>query len=292
MKMSYHQTVLLSIVLALTASARAVGDIPIDHEEWRAIGWNDACAVAVMHLAYPKLGSAIAADPVMTRIGAISIPPGEEKSKTTWTLEADGRLSWDVRAAAKAEVDLKKVGFSKSGYLETIQDAPIGKQPLLAKTILSISTLAPRLKTGWPGPEWRWAGANYNPLGTCALLAFEDRAAPRRYRLLLARVYNPRARNDRAYAHASNARLLFDAADLEMAALEAKTAALLAPELAVTRYVHASLLALSGHASPAIEELAAAVRIDSKYGEKARTDIDFAELRARDDFQSALKKTR
>jgi tetratricopeptide (TPR) repeat protein len=281
-------TALLGL-LGLSAAAQNFEDVTVDHETWGVIGWNDACGVAFEHYYYPKLGVDIVNDPISARIGSAAIPPDSEKSAEKWVLEADGRLSWDERTAAKTAKELKSAGYGRAGFPEIIQDAPIGDQPLLAETILSTSTLSARLKSGWPGPEWRWAGGSYSPLGTCALLSFEKRASPRHYRLLLVRVYNSRARRDRSYAHATNARLLFNAGDLAVAAAEAETAAQLDPGLPIARYEHAAMLALTGNANEAVDELAAAVKLEPKYGAKAREDLDFADLKVRQDFQDLTK---
>lgn len=280
---------LAALVLASPSRAAEAKDIGVDHEVWSVIGWNDSCGVAFTRLAYPKLGEAMMAEPVMTRAGFMSIAPQKEEAEARWTLESDGALSWDKKAFKKAEKDLIKGGYSRPGYPDVIRDGPIGDQPGLAESILSTATLSVRLKKGWPGPEWRWAAANFNPLGTCALLAFEKRAEPRRYRFLLVRVYNSRARIDRAYAHASNARLLFNAGNLDESAPEAATAAALAPELPIARYEHAAQLALTGHHNEAVTELAAALKLEPKYKEKARTDLDFADLKRRDDFREITR---
>jgi tetratricopeptide (TPR) repeat protein len=294
--MSYNLVVkalaptLLLALLVLPAAAQNMDDITIDHEEWKVVGWNDACGVAFEHLYFPRLGEAMVGEPVTTHIGTARIPAGKEKYIARWTYEAAGALSWKESLVAEAENDLRKAGYSRPGFPELIQDAPIGNQPGLAETILSTSTLSPRLTGDWPGPEWRWAGGNYSPLGTCALLAFERRGAPRHYRLLLLRVYNSRAHIDRAYAHASNAALLFNAGNLEVAFIEAETAAALAPELPIARYEHAAMLVLTGRHNEAIDELAAAIKLDPAYGPKAHRDIDFAELRVRQDFQDMTKE--
>jgi tetratricopeptide (TPR) repeat protein len=285
------KTLALTLLLAhlvLPAAAQDDDGVTIDHETWGVIGWNDACGVAFSHYYYPKLGEAIAGDPISTHVGTAEIPAGSQKYTARWTFEAEGRLSWDENGVAKAEKDLKKAGFNRPGFRELIQDGPIGDQPGLADTILSTSTLAARVTKEWPGPEWRWAGGDFSPLGTCALLAYERRDNPKHYRLLLVRVYNSRARIDRAYAHASNARLLFDAGNLTNAAPEAETAARMAPEMPIARYEHAAMLALTGNPNEAVAELAEAVKLDPKYGEKAKTDLDFADLKDRDDFRAAV----
>jgi tetratricopeptide (TPR) repeat protein len=294
--MSYNRPVIppavLAGLLALSALPSAAQDnakIHIDHQEWRVVGWNDACGVALTVLSYPKLGEALVGEPISTRAGVLTIPTGKDDAATNWTLAADGPFSFSQKDLDKAESDLRRGGFNRAGYPETILDVPVGDQPLLAEAILSTGTLSPRLKNGWPGYEWRWSGANYNGLATCGLLVYENREDPRHYRFLLLRVYNPRTRTDRGYAHASNARLLFNAGNLDAGAAEAETAALLAPDLPIARYEHAAMLALTGRADLAMDELKAAVKLDPKYGAKARSDEDFAELRGRDDFKDATR---
>lgn len=280
---------LLAALLALPASAQDNPDFTIDHQEWHVVGWNDACGVALTVLSYPKVGEAIAGEPISTRAGTVSIPVAKDLAETAWTLQADGPLSFSPKDLDKAEKELKAAGFSRAGYPEIIQDAPVAEQPLLAEAILSTETLKPRLKKGWPGPEWRWAGADYNPLGTCGLLVYENRRDLRHYSFLLLRVYNTRTRTDRAYAHASNARLLFNTGKLDEGAQEAETAALLAPGLPIARYEHAAMLALTGRTDQAMDELRAAVKLDPKYRAKARDDEDFEELRRREDFREATR---
>jgi len=276
---------LLLALLALPAAAQ-MDEADVDHETWNVIGWNDACGVAFEHFYYPKLGEEMTTEPIETHIGTAMIHPGKEDYVARWTYEATGRLSYKESANIKAEKDLKKAGYNRPGYPELIQDAPVGDQPELAETLLSTETLQARLTKAWPPqPEWRWAGGSYSPLGTCGLLVFEHRSNPRHYRLLLLRIYNPRVRLDRAYAHASNARLLFNAGNLDVAATEAETAAALAPELPIARYEHAAMLSLTGNPNKAIAELAEAIKLDPTYAEKAKGDLDFADLKDRQDFR-------
>jgi hypothetical protein len=271
------------------AAAQGIDETVIDHEDWSVVGWDDACGVGFSVLAYPRLGAAMVAEPVSTRVGTLSIAPEREVSSLTWALEADGPLSFSQRAFDKAEKDLRRGGFNRPGYPEIIQDVPVGNQPELAEKILSTETFKPRVTEGWPGADWRWAATNYNPLATCALLVFENRRFARQYSFVLIRVYNPRTRTDRAYAHASNARLQLDAGNLAAGVIEADTAARLDPQLAIARYVNATLLALSGRMNSAVTELAAAVKLDPKYAAKARDDMDFVDLRKRDDFRAIVR---
>ena len=295
--MSYHRLVRLPMTLLLLATilrSAAAEDLlpppPIDHQDWKVLGWNDSCGVALTVLSYPKLGEAMVADPLETRAGTMIIPVGKENAETRWILEADGPLTWNPKMFASSEKELRDAGFTRRGYPEVLRDGPIGKQPGLAETLTSTATLSSRLTAGWPPrPAWRWAAANYNFLGTCALLAFENTDAKRRYRFLLVRVYNPRARLDRAYAHVSNARLLFNDGDLEGGAAEAANAALQAPEMALARYEHAAMLSLTGNTNEAVEELGVALKIDPKLRVKLHDDIDFADLHDRDDFRALTR---
>lgn len=273
----------------MPATARSASAIHIERGEWRTLGWNNSCSVGLVYLAYPRLGEAIHDEPVMTRVGTISIEPGMERAKLYWTLEADGALTWNSRAVAAAEKDLAQAGFVRRGFHETIRPGPDGPQPGLAETLHSTATLSARVREGWPGTDWRWAAAEFNPLSTCALLVFEKTTPEPAHRFQLVRVYNTRARLERARAHTTNARLLFDAGDLPSAAAEAETGAGLAPELALTRYHHAALLALRGHTDRAMTELAAAVGLDPKYKTRARKDQDFKALAEREDFRRLMK---
>lgn len=274
-----------ALLLAAAAAAAAPLDIPIEREEWRVLGWNDACSVAFTRLAFPKLGAAIREEPVMTRVGTISVAPGEEHAKTAWSLEADGKMSWDRKAYEKAIKDLEKAGYTRKGFSETIRAEPMGSQPGLAELLLSTASLRIRRSVAWPGEGWRWIAAYYNPLSTCALVVMKGGQDAINHRFIMLRSYDPRARIERARAHTSNARLLLDMGELEAAAAEAENGATLAPELAVTRYHNAAFLAMTGRAPEAIKELEQAFKIDPSYRLRAKDDRDFAELHERKDFR-------
>ncbi|OGS41433.1 MAG: hypothetical protein A2506_09610 [Elusimicrobia bacterium RIFOXYD12_FULL_66_9] len=280
---------LLALLLAAPAAAQNMDDVRLDREEWRTIGWNDACSVAFVQLAYPRLGDAIASEPVTTRVGTLTIASGQEKSKLHWSLEADGALSWEPRSVAKAEKDLRKAGYSRAGFRESIRSGPDGAQEGLAETLHSTSTLGARVEEGWPDARWRWAASEFNPLSTCALLVFENQERKSFFRFLLVRVYDTRARIERARAHTTNARLLFDMSEVDAAVAEAQNGARLGPELAIARYHYAAMLALTGHLNQAMKELAVAVGLDPKYKERARTDRDFDGLTSSEDFRRLTK---
>lgn len=280
--------VLLLLLLGLPAAAQ---DLVVEREELAVLGWTDHCSVALKHHVYPARGSAIYGEPVGTRVGVASIRPGQQKQEQKWFLEASGPNTFDPKRIAGVERDLKKLGYRRKGFAEQVRPDPSRAQPGLAETLLSTATLKLRAGLAFPGAGWRWSGADYSPLGTCALLVFDSLRAPPRKAWLLARVYNPRVRLDRSRAHAANARLLFSAGELERAVDEAGTAASLAPESALSRYVHATLLAMSGRDDAAVAELQAAVELDPRKREEAREDRDFESLRPRRDFRDLVGAT-
>ncbi|MDX6769518.1 MAG: hypothetical protein SF051_08305 [Elusimicrobiota bacterium] len=280
---------LLPLLAVLTLPAPAQDDA-VEREEFKVLGWNDACSVAVRQQLFPKLGVAIHGEPLSTRIGSVTIPPGEQKSVVKWFYEAAGTNTYDPRRIATVERALRKLGYARKGYPEAVRPDPSTEQPGLAETILSTRTLNLRPGLAWPGDGWRWAGADYSPLGTCALLVFES-GVPTRYAWVLARMYNPRMRLERSRAHATNARLLFGAGELEAAVAEAGTAAGLAPESALARYVHAALLSMSGRTDESVAELKAAIELDPKRAAAAKDDRDFDNVRERRDFRDLVGPT-
>jgi tetratricopeptide (TPR) repeat protein len=276
---------LLPLLLAVPLAAQ---EPQLEREELTLLGWNDACSVAVKHHSYPTRGTAIYGEPIGTRLGTMTITPGEQAQKARWFYEASGPNTYDAARIARIEKDLRKLGYKRKGYPETVRPDPSRAQPGLAETILTTATLNLRGGLAWPGKEWRWSGADYSPLGTCALLIFDSVEAPPRKAWLMARTYNPRLRLERSRAHAANARLLFSAGELEAATAEAGTAAALAPEAALSRYVHAALLAMSGRDDKAVAELRAAIALDPRKRQEAREDADFESLRARRDFRDLV----
>ena len=276
---------LLLAALSIPLAAQGIG---VEREELKVLGWNDACSVSLSHLVFPRLGEGIRGEPISARIGTLTIPPGEERSTTRWFYEAEGTNTWNASAIAKVSRALRKLGYARKGFPETVRALVSEAQPGLAETLLSTATLAMRPGIAWPDAQWRWGGANYSPLGTCALLIFESVAAPPRFDWRLTRVYNPRARLERSYAHATNSRLLFSDGELEAAKLEAETAAGLAPESAVARYVYAAMLSMSGQPNESMVQLRAAIAIDPKRAKEAKEDRDFDNLRPRRDFRDLV----
>lgn len=277
------RTSLLLLLLAAPAAA-----LDIEREDYAVIGWTDACSVAVERYAYPVFGEAIHGEPVTSRVGTLTIELKTPVTVTRWVFEADGTNTYDARAIDRARRKLRKAGFDRPGFNEVIRDSETVVSPGSAEVILSTASIDAR-PDFWPDPrQWRWARAHYNPLGTCVLMIFEDRELPERYKFLLTRMYNASGRSDRGRAHAINGRLLFNKGDLEGALAETAIGAALSPELGGTRYQHAAMLAMTGHADEAMKELLVAARIDDAFRKKAADDLDFEVLRPRQDFQELI----
>lgn len=276
---------ILSALLLLAAPAAALN---IEREEYKVIGWSDACSVAVERYAFPRLGEAIQGDPVTTRVGTLSITAQKPAAETHWALETDGANTYDKPAIERTRQELRKAGYDRPGFDETILDSAAAGSPGSAELILSTAALRARTDL-WPDArQWRWGRAHYNLLGTCALLVYEKIGERDRFQFLLTRIDNARARSDRGRAHSNNGRRLFHAGELDLALAETGTGAKLAPELADTRYRHAAMLALSGRIDDAMRELMTAVKIDRNCIEKAVKDEDFDSLRGRQDFQELI----
>ncbi len=277
--------ILLTALLLLAAPAAALN---VEREEYKIIGWNDACSVAIEHYAFPKLGEAIQGDPIMTRVGTLSIVAGKPDVETRWALEADGVNTYDEPGINRLRKELREAGHNRPGFDEMILASTTAGSPSSAKVILSTAALQARTDV-WPDTRrWRWGRAHYNPLGTCALLIYEKIGERDRFKFLLTRSDNARARSDRGRAHVNNGRRLFHNGDLDGALAETDIGAKLAPELADTRYPHAAMLALAGRLDDAMRELLIAVRIDRRSIQKAAKDEDFDSLRNRQDFQELI----
>lgn len=277
-----------SILLILALLAPRASALEFEHEEYAIVGWNNACGVAVERYAFAPLGHASRKEPITSRVGTLSIVTALPVAQTRWVLEADGTRTYDPSEIERFRRRLRKAGFDRRGYDETIRDATTVESPGSAEVILSTASLDAR-PDFWPDPaEWRWAHAHYNPLGTCALLIYERRDRAESYKFLLTRIYNASARVDRARAHAVNGRLLFNQGDLPGALAETAIGAALAPELGGTRYQHAAMLTLSGRLDAGFDELMAAVKLDQRFAEKAATDLDFESLRLRLDFRTNI----
>lgn len=277
----------LLFLLLLAAPARA---LDIEREEYALVGWNNACSVAVERYAYPVLGQAIHGEPITSRVGTLAIVTSRPVVETRWVYEADGANTHDKFAIAAFRRKLRKAGFDRPGFSETIRDAVTVESPGSAEVILSTAILEAR-PDFWPDTnEWRLGHVHYNPLSTCALLVYERIGERDRYKFILTRIYNANARPERGRAHTTNGRLLFNSGDLAGALAESEIGARTAPEVGGTRYQYAAMLALNGRLDSAMAELLAAVKLDDRFAAKAAKDEDFDSLRVRQDFQELILK--
>lgn len=262
-------------------ASAAVSSAPeVDHETFFLLGWNKGCSVALAHYAYPKVGDAIADEPVMTRIGTLTIEPGEEKFKQKWAVEADGRRSFDPALARKAKADLARAGYNLSGYKEIVRPDPVVDKRDLQRLILTTETFKSRSTGPFPGPGWRMAAVYYNTTATCAMILYRQLGQRKDfYTPALIRIETPGIRRDRALAHITNGLLLLEQGERTGAVAETAIAARMAPEYAEARYKHAALLNLDGQTDAAVDELAAALQLEPTLREKAAADADFESLK-------------
>ena len=279
----------LALLAFLTLPAAA---LDIEREDYKIVGWNDACSVAVERYAYPRFGEAIYAEPITTRVGTLTIELKTPVVITRWVLEADGSNTYNRGAVSPIRKKLRKAGYDRPGFNEVIRDSETIVSPGSAEVILSTGSLEAR-PDFWPDTrEWRWGRTHYNPLGTCALLVYEKIGEPERFKFILTRIYNPSARSDRGRAHTTNGRLLFNSGDLGSALAETEIGARMAPEIGATHYHYAAMLALNGRSDEGIRELLIAVDRDPRFASKAATDVDFDSLRNRQDFSELIMKAK
>lgn len=280
---------LLACLLLLIVPA-AAAEVEVEREEYRIIGWNNACTVAVERYAYPVFGQAIHGEPISTRVGTLAIETAKPVVETRWVFQADGVNTYDKPAIAGFRKKLRKAGYDRPGFDETIRDAPTADTPGAAEVILSTAILEAR-PDFWPATnEWRLGWIHYNPLTTCALLVYDKIGESARFKFLLTRIYNASARSERGRAHTTNGRGLFNAGELAAALAETEIGARTAPELGGTRYQYAAMLALSGRDEDAMRELLSAIKIDERFVAKAADDLDFESLRVRQDFKKHVLK--
>ncbi|MFA6002931.1 MAG: tetratricopeptide repeat protein [Elusimicrobiota bacterium] len=271
-----------SLILILPLSAHG---LKAERETFSLIGWNDACSVAVSHQGYPALGQGIYNDPIFSRIGTLTIAPGQDSATAAWDEDTPGSGAWNRLESPKIAETLRAAGYDQAGF-EEILPAPAGGQDGPAAVLLSSAAFSLRMKKPWPGSPWRWDRSYYSPLNDCGLFVFaRGEAARPAYLYLLARIYDPAARLHRARAHISNARLLMESGNLSSALPEVKVAAAIAPSDASIRYQHAAILCLAGELEAAQTELAAAIKIDPAYKQHARRDMDFESISSLERFQ-------
>jgi hypothetical protein len=248
--------------------------------------------VAVSHLGFPRLGDAIVSEPVRARIGTITIGPGEENARADWRASWDGRQSWDDGVAARIKKELKTQGYSHAGWHETVRPddvAPERDLPRLIQTTDTFRTASRDLPGGFPD-RWRMAQVYYSPVdATCGLLVFHDRARRDFFQYRLIRIDNPGIRSDRALAHVTNGLLLLERGDRGGALAEAAIAAEMAPDYSPARYQFGAMLAINGKSRQALDELEAALKLDGAYKKKARSDVNYEDLRWMPRFKELVR---
>ena len=109
---------LLAAALLLAASP-AAGQT-VERETFSVLGWDDACSVAVQQFGYAARGEAAPGEPVRARIGAITIAPGEDASRTVWAVDWTGAGAWRKAAAKQSLQDLVASGYRRPGFPEDI----------------------------------------------------------------------------------------------------------------------------------------------------------------------------
>ncbi len=269
--------ILAAFFLAVSAAPAAAQSV--DHEVLKFLGWNAACSLAIAHYSYPYIGEAIANEPIVTKIGTLTIPPGKNKSRADWGISWDGSKTWRPMIAGKTMNDFGEAGYGRPGYVETIRPEPIARRPGLEQLLRSTETLKARDRKGWPGKAWTLARIHYSPLTTCAFVLYElEEAQETFFNYRLVRIYNPAVRTQRARAHVENGLLLFKGGDIEGALEEMEIAAQLSPTTGPARYHHAALLTVSGHMDQALVELDAAIKLNPRYEKMALDNVDFDSL--------------
>jgi tetratricopeptide (TPR) repeat protein len=274
--MGPHSVTIASLILfALSVRADAT---TIDHEKFSVLNWGDGCSVAVSRESYVE---GFPATPRATKLSVIVWAAGQHAPKE------DSWESVTTEETAKIAAVLARHGYVMRGFPEEIRDAALPEESGVSGVGLSTQTLRAVSALPYPGSNWRVADINYDPSGDCALLIYEEKRIGKPfYDCRLVRVNNADVRVDRAEAHLRGGLLLFQQGDLAGALAETAIAAALDPESAPARYHHAAMLALSGKVEPAVDELAAAVALDSSFKDKARVDMDFETVRSNARFQS------
>jgi len=287
---------LAGLALLPPRAPAAMFDQDFDRETFYRLGWNDACSVAVLHYGFPFLGEALAAEPVMSRIGTYTTAPGQTKPEAKWLYLAKGKFSWKPEKADKAKTDLAKKGYVKAGYKETLRPDPVVDDRDLPRLLGTLDTLKlPADFAPIEEPGFRLAFIHYSPIGACGLLVYYRSGTTKEgklkefFRPVLARIGNPVARTDRALAHTTNGLLLFERGDLAGALAETRIAAVMAPDYALARYHYGGQLALAGQTREALAELEAAVRMDPQYKKKARSDLDWDSLAKHPSFKELTR---
>jgi tetratricopeptide (TPR) repeat protein len=281
----------LAALLLLLCAPSARAQLDYARETFELIGWREGCSAAVALYGYPALGQGMTEDPVMTKLGTLTIAPGKAKQDMQWVIALHGPFSWREKEVERAIARLRAQGYAQAGLSEPVGANQVSRVRDLPRLLSSTDTLKPEPGGPWPGRGWRWTEIRYNPLATCALLMYERReSGVLLHSFMLARLGNPAARADRAGAHVTNGLLIFELGDLSGAVSELEIASKLSPDNAAARYHHAALLALTGSDDQALDELEAAVGLNPEFKAKARKDQDFETLRGAQRFRDLTRK--
>ena len=261
------------------------------HDEFAFLGWDPACSAAVQRVSFPPFGEGMLGEPKAWEFGSLAIAPGASRPKANWIYDSRKDAFWSASQAKKASETLTKTHAVK-GFSEDVRDGPVGDQPGLAELLTTTSSFKSAGSPNWPPDSFRLSEVHYHPLITCALLVFSTRGSPEEadYRFVLIRLLNTNARRRRTDAHAANGLLLYSKAfDPEAAEAELAIAARMDPQYAPGRYHHAVMLAALGRFDEALEELAAAVRLDKSWSKKAKEALEFDSLRDDERFLDIVK---
>jgi hypothetical protein len=282
----------IAVLFLLLGATNARAQLDYARETFEVIGWREGCSAAVALYGYPALGGAgISEDPVMTKIGTLTIAPGKKAQDLQWVIGLHGPFSWREKEVQRMIARLRAEGYTQPGIAELVGANQVAKVRDLPRLLLSTDTLKPEPGGPWPRRGWRWTEVRYNPLATCALFLYERKeSGVTLHSFLMARLGNPAARADRAAAHVTNGLLIFELGDLSGAVSELDIASRLSPDNAAARYHHAALLALTGSDEQALDELEAAVGLNPEFKAKAKKDQDFETLRGVQRFRDLTRK--
>jgi len=261
------------------------------YDEFRFIGWNDSCSVAYQYLSFPPVGEALQGVPVRWDIGSWSILPEEVEPRVSWVEHGIAGSSWDRGRAQRGLAWLAKRGYYRKARVERIRQPAENDPPELDPILASTAAFQLGYKTLWPPENFKLREVYYSPLATCAFFVFRDlKNARDSYTFKLVRIQNPSIRHQRSRMHVSNGLIFYRAADIFGALEELATASAIDPDYALARYHHAVLLTTHGMNDEALDELAAALKLDPRFAEEAKKAIEFKKVRKDRRFKALIKK--
>ena len=260
------------------------------YDEFWFIGWNDSCAVAYQYLSFPPVGEALQGVPVRWDIGSLDILPGEVEPRVSWVDHGIAGSSWDLARAQQGLASLSKRGYYRKGRVERIRQPEKTDPPELDPVLLTTASFQLGYKTLWPPANFKLRDIYYSPLATCAFFVFRDLKNPRdSHAFKLVRIQNPGIRHQRSRIHVSNGLLLYQAADIYGSLEELSAASAIDPDYALARYHHSVILTTHGRNDEALDELAAALKLDPRFAQEAKTAIEFRNVRKDRRFKALLR---